>query len=442
MPELPAALQSYAHRGDSMKPSTKGLAIAGGLAIVVALIAGTDLSKDAFDGAASGGSAWTAEERAVLATLSLSGLDPVPPDPSNRYADDAAASRFGSKLFFDTRLSSNGLVACATCHAPEKGFQDGVPLGRGVGVAGRRTMPIAGTAHSPWQFWDGRADSQWEQALGPLESAVEHGGDRLQYAHLIRAQYGQEYESVFGALPDLKGLPDRAGPVDDTIRARAWATIPPMRQEEISRVYANLGKAIAAFERRITFTPSRFDRFVDAELSGRQAQSAAFTPDERAGLRLFIGKAHCVSCHNGPLFTDDYFHNTGVPRPTADRSNDDGRASGVRAAMANEFSCLGRFSDASASDCGELRFAVKEGAELERAFKTPSLRNAAVRAPFMHAGQLTSVDAVLSHYNRAPSAPAGRSELEPLRLSASELRQLAAFLETLVSPVEFPRSSH
>jgi cytochrome c peroxidase len=426
-----------------VKPSAKGLETAGGLAVVAAVIAVTGLSMEAFDSVSPGRSAWTVEERAILGSLSLSSLDPIPPDPSNRYADDTAASRFGSKLFFDTRLSSNGLVACATCHAPEKGFQDGIPLGRGVGVAGRRTMPIAGTAYSPWQFWDGRADSQWGQALGPLESEVEHGGDRLQYAHLIRAQYTREYEAVFGALPDLEGLPDRAGPVADMSRARAWALIPPERREAVSGVYANLGKAIAAFERRITFTPSRFDRFVDAELSGRpQAQSAAFTDDERAGLRLFIGKAHCVSCHNGPLFTDNYFHNTGVPLPVGDRASDDGRASGVRAAMASEFSCLGRFSDASATDCGELRFTVREGAELERAYKTPSLRNAAVRAPFMHAGQLASLDAVLSHYNRAPSAPAGRSELEPLRLSASQLRQLAAFLETLVGPVEFPRSAH
>jgi cytochrome c peroxidase len=142
-----------------VKPSAKGLETAGGLAVVAAVIAVTGLSMEAFDSVSPGRSAWTVEERAILGSLSLSSLDPIPPDPSNRYADDTAASRFGSKLFFDTRLSSNGLVACATCHAPEKGFQDGIPLGRGVGVAGRRTMPIAGTAYSPWQFWDGRADS-------------------------------------------------------------------------------------------------------------------------------------------------------------------------------------------------------------------------------------------------------------------------------------------
>jgi cytochrome c peroxidase len=113
-------------------------------------------------------------------------------------------------------LSGNGAVACASCHVAEKDFQDGRPLGRGMGTAGRRTMPVAGTAYSPWQFWNGRADSQWGQALGPLESAVEHGGDRLQYARVIAAAYPREYEAVFGRLPDLHGLPQRAGPVPDT----------------------------------------------------------------------------------------------------------------------------------------------------------------------------------------------------------------------------------
>src|SRR5215208_5612123 len=113
---------------------------------------------------------WTKQELAMLQSLSLGSLGPVPADPSNRYADDSAAAKLGHKLFFDTRLSSNGQVACATCHAPDKDFQDGRPLGVGVGTAGRRTMPVAGTAYSPWQFWDGRSDSQWSQALGPLES--------------------------------------------------------------------------------------------------------------------------------------------------------------------------------------------------------------------------------------------------------------------------------
>ncbi len=381
---------------------------------------------------------WSDEERGVLESLSLSSLDALPPDASNRFANDPAAAELGSKLFFETKLSANGQVSCASCHVPDKGFQDARPLGVGVDTGGRRTMPVAGTAYSPWQFWDGRRDSQWSQALGPLESAVEHGGDRVQYAHVMAAQYGDEYRAVFGPLPDLGGLPDRAGPVADTLRSQAWNRIVPVRQTEISRVYANIGKAIAAYERGITFTPSRFDRYVDAELANRvHTPDDAFSIDERAGLRLFIGKASCSTCHNGSLLTDNHFHNTGVPATPAS-ANDSGRTAGVRQAEEAEFNCSSKYSDAKAEDCAELRFAVTEGPELVRAFKTPSLRNAATRAPYMHAGQFATLGEVLAHYNRAPAAPMGKSELKPLRLSDKELTQIAAFLQTLVSPLNVP----
>jgi cytochrome c peroxidase len=382
---------------------------------------------------------WTSEERALLRSLSLSSLGPVPIDASNRYADDTAAARLGHQLFFDTRLSSTGAVSCASCHMLELGFQDGVALAKGVGTTARRTMPVAGTAHSPWQFWDGRADSQWGQALGPLESAVEHGGDRTQYAHVVAAEYRKEYEAVFGSIPDLTGLPLRAGPVVDAKRAAEWTRMSPARREEVSRIYSNIGKAIAAYERRIGFAPSRFDRYVDATLAGRaHGAEGAFTRDEEEGLRLFIGKASCVNCHNGPLFTDNSFHNTGVPVPTVSLPADSGRAVGVRQAIAGEFSCTSRYSDANAEACQELRFAVTEGEELVRAYKTPTLRNVAGRAPYMHAGQISTLAAAVRHYNEAPAAPLGHSELEALRLSQKEQSQLEAFLRTLSGPLSAP----
>jgi cytochrome c peroxidase len=390
--------------------------------------------------AAPSGSRWSKEQRDVLRSLSLASLGPLPADPSNRYADDTLAAALGRRLFFDTRLSSNGKVACATCHVPSEDLQDGRALGVGVGTAGRRTMPIAGTAHSPWQFWDGRADSQWGQALGPLESAVEHGGTRTQYAHLVATDptYRAEYERTFGRLPALDGLPAHAGPVADTVRAAAWHAIPAARQDDVTRVYANIGKAVAAYERRIEAGPSRFDRYVEAELAGRpHAPESAFTRDEEAGLRLFIGKGSCVNCHNGALLTDDHFHNTGVAAAPG-LPPDSGRLVGVRHAVGGEFACTSRWSDAGPDDCAELKFAATEGEELLRAYKTPSLRNVAQRAPFMHAGQIATLSDVIAHYDRAPAAPMGHSELKPLRLSANERRQLEAFLRTLSGPAAAP----
>jgi cytochrome c peroxidase len=120
---------------------------------------------------------------------------------------------------------------------------------------------------------------------------------------------------------------------------------------------------------------------------------------------------------------------------------DSGRVVGVRQAVAGEFNCTSRYSDAKADDCAELRFATTEGEELVRAYKTPSLRGVADRAPYMHAGQLATLAEVVAHYDRAPAAPAGHSELKPLRLSPSERRQIAAFLRTLSAPPAAPTAA-
>ena len=300
-------------------------------------------------------------------------------------------------------------------------------------------MPIAGTAHSPWLFWDGRADSQWAQALGPLESAVEHGGTRAQYAHVVAEQYRERYEAVFGRLPDLTSIPRHAAPVADSAARAAWSRLTAEAQEQISRVYANIGKSIAAYERRIEPGVSRFDRYVDAELTGaRHTPENTLTTDEESGLRLFIGRARCATCHNGARLTDDHFHNTGVPLPGVSLPPDSGRAVGVRQVVAGEFNCTSRYSDAKPEDCEELRFAVTDGPELVRAYKTPSLRNVAGRAPYMHAGQLATLADVVAHYATAPAAPFGRSELKPVRLSPNDQRQLVAFLHTLSGPLVAP----
>lgn len=385
---------------------------------------------------ALGGARWNEDELAALRSLWIGSLPPLPADPSNRYADDPRAAAFGHKLFFDTRFSSNGEVACATCHLPEKQFQDGTPLAQGVGTTTRRTMTLIGTAYSPWFFWDGRKDSQWAQALGPMESPVEHGSNRTYYAHLIANHYRAEYESIFGPLPDLSHLPVLAGSVDSPQVSAAWEAMSAEDREAVTRVYVNMGKAIAAYERLLQPGESRFDRYVKAVLDGDyEAASRLLSADEIAGLRLFIGKANCTDCHNGPLFTNNDFHNTGVPA-AQDLPDDYGRASGAQQVKADEFNCLSPYSDADESECSELVYMVAEGHELERQFKPPSLRNVAERGPYMHAGQFATLEEVLDHYNTAPEAPAGHSELELLNLTQEQIAQIIAFLKTLDGPVD------
>lgn len=375
--------------------------------------------------------AWTAEQAARIASLSIDALPPLPADPSNRVADDPAAARLGETLFHDVGFSGNGKVACATCHVENRQFQDGTPLGHGMGTTNRRTMPIAGTAFQPFQFWDGRKDSQWSQALGPLESAVEHGTDRLAVAHRIASTYRPQYERLFGPLPDLARLPAHASPTGSTAVQQAWQQLTPDQREAVDRVFANAGKAIAAFERRIGPKPSAFDRYARALAAGRPTEGT-LDPAQLRGLALFIGKGNCTNCHNGPLLSDGHFHNTGVP-PAFGLPEDLGRRKGAEQVMADPFNCLGRYSDARPEDCVELNFMAKPGNDQVRAFKPPSLRDVARRPPYMHAGQFASLDAVLDHYDRAPDAPSGHSELKPLDFSRSELEDLKAFLLSLNS---------
>ncbi|HEY0158843.1 MAG TPA: cytochrome c peroxidase [Thermoanaerobaculia bacterium] len=356
--------------------------------------------------AASRGDGWTPEQVDQLRSLSLAELEPLPADPGNRVADDPRAVALGHRLFFDTRLSSNGKVSCATCHVANREFQDDKPLANGVGTTARRTMPVAGTAYAPFLFWDGRKDSLWSQALGPLESPVEHGGTRDQYARVIAANYRAPYEEIFGPLPDLT------------------------RRDGVTAVFVNVGKSIAAYERRIQYGPSRFDRYADALSKTGRAPRGVLTADETAGLRLFLGKANCTQCHNGPLLTNNEFHNTGVAAGAAPEP-DHGRMAGARAVLTDEFNCRSKWSDAKPEQCAELDFLVTGSPELERAFKVPSLRNVADRAPYMHAGQLATLEQVVAHYNTAPAAPSGHTELKPLHLTATEMRQLTAFLRTL-----------
>jgi cytochrome c peroxidase len=398
---------------------------------ILALLATFLGAARAFDAPPS----WTTQELEHIQALSIGRLPPVPADPSNRVADDARAAELGHRLFFDKRFSGNGEVACATCHLPGQQFQDGTALAKGMGTTDRRTMSIIGTAHSAWQFWDGRKDSQWAQALGPLESPVEHGGDRTQYAHLMAEHYKADYEALFGAMPDLSRLPAHAGPVPDARASSAWRELEPGERERVNRVFSNLGKAIAAYERKIEPGASRFDDYAAAAASGNPAaMEKALTRDEIAGLKLFLGKGQCIQCHSGPLFTNNEFHNTGVPA-AAGLPRDTGRLAGAKNVLKDEFNCLGRYSDAKPEQCGEIRFLDEGSANHVRQFRVPSLRNVAERAPYMHAGQFATLRDVVAHYNRAPAAPEGHSELKPLKLGPAEIDQLVAFLGTLSGPV-------
>jgi len=373
---------------------------------------------------------WSAEELTILASLRLSELPAAPKDPSNAFEALPAAAKLGQRIFFDRRFSGNGAVSCASCHQPERQFQDGRPLGQGMGTGKRRTMPVTGAGYSPFLFWDGRKDSLWAQALGPLEDQAEHGGNRLAYARLMQAHYRSEYEAVFGTLPDMSRLPKEATPVGTPEQQKAWKGMSEAEQQDVSHVFANIGKALAAYEKTLQFGESRMDRYIEGLVKHDPTAASVLTSSEKNGLRIFIGKGRCVTCHNGPLLTDQHFHNTGIA-PRVNGPLDAGRRAGLAKVRSDEFNCLGRFSDAKPEQCEELRFMASDDEAMDGAFKTPGLRNVALRAPYMYAGQIASLEEVVRHYAQAPRAVIGRNELKPFPLTEQEARDLVAFLGAL-----------
>jgi len=374
---------------------------------------------------------FSAAEKKTIASLALSALPPLPPDTTNRYADVPAAEAFGSTLFFDLSMSRDGTVACSTCHKIDRQFQDDLPQGFGVSRGTRRTMPLAGVAYNSFFFWDGRRDSLWAQALVPLENPLEQAGNRAAYAHYIQRRFGERYERIFGPLPDLSGVPADASPLGGEAEKAAWAGMTDVQRDGVDRIFANIGKAIAAFERSIMPAETRFDRFARALAAGTKPEGdAAFSNQEIRGLKLFIGRANCVTCHNGPRFTDGSFHNNGTP-PVVDLPPDRGRVAVLAELDADPFNCLGAFRDGGADACGELEFTRRTGPELVRAYKTPSLRGVAGRPPYMHAGQFKTLEEVVAHYAKAAPSVEGINETHPLALSDRERAALVAFLKTL-----------
>lgn len=395
------------------------------------------------DAAAHASDGWSAQEAAVISSLRLSQAGPAPADPSNRQEGSADARELGRALFQDPRLSANGKVSCASCHAADSQFTDTLPRGQGIGIGARRTMPIMGATGSPFLFWDGRKDSLWSQALGPLEDAREQGSNRVAIAKLLASQYKARYEKVFGLMPNLQALPENASPAGSAPERQAWAGMKETERTQVNRIYANVGKAIAAYERTITYGESRFDRYAEAIASGDPTGRHILSAQEVRGLRAFIGQGQCITCHNGPQLTDHAFHNTGVPAGAA--VPDKGRIEGIRKLLRDEFNCLGPYSDAKPAQCTELAYLADEDDALVGSFRTPSLRNVALRPPYMDAGQFMTLEQVIRHYMRAPAAATGRSEITTrssrtqdrivIRLNESDVQDIAAFLRSLSGPV-------
>jgi cytochrome c peroxidase len=299
------------------------------------------------------------------------GLPPVPIPANN--PPTAATIALGRKLFYDMRLSQDNSIACASCHSPQLDFTDGLARSRGVrGMTGVRNAPtIVNSAYLPLQFWDGRAVSLEEQAASPIANPVE-----MNQSHEVSV-------SKLAEDPGYKEMFKKAFGSEDV-------------------TFGRVQKALASFERTVLSGNSAFDRF---KYGG---DKDALTPAQVRGLALFIDphKGNCAVCHTiGPkyaLFTDGKFHNTG------EGAGDDG-----------VFADVGRF--------GETKVAAEKGA-----FMTPTLRNIANTAPYMHDGSLKTLKEVVDFYaGGGNSNPNLDREIHSIALSGQDRADLVEFLKSL-----------
>ncbi|GIW97107.1 MAG: cytochrome-c peroxidase [Pirellulaceae bacterium] len=296
------------------------------------------------------------------------GLRPLPVPGENPLT--AAKVALGKQLYFDPRLSVDNSISCASCHDPKLGWSNGEATAAGVGgQRGARSAPsIINAAYHRFQFWDGRASSLEEQALGPIANPIEMALPIDEAVKKIAAieGYARQFQEVFG--------------------------------EPVNEV--NLAKAIASFERTVLSGDAPYDRY-------KAGDTDALSERAVRGMKLFFGKANCSACHSGFNFTDNAFHNLGVGMDKEDPDVGREAISGLK------------------GDRG--------------AFKTPSLREIARTAPYMHDGSLPTLEDVIEYYNKGGTPnPWLDEEIFQLNLTAEEKADLVIFLKEGLSSEQYP----
>ena len=299
-----------------------------------------------------------------LVAAEPAGLPPVSHPKDNPSTPEKIA--LGKQIFFDGRLSADNKVSCASCHDPAKGFSNGEQFATGVeGQKGGRNSPtIINSAYGKLQFWDGRAKNLEDQAMGPVQNPIEMKmtvDDVVKKLNAIEG-YKKQFQQVFGTDVTSDGM----------------------------------AKAIAAYERTVLSGDAPYDKF-------KAGDKAALSESAARGMKLFHGKANCSACHAGASFTDNGFHNIGLP------GADEGRA------------------------------AINKSVGDKGAFKTPTLREIARTAPYMHDGSLKTLEEVVAHYNKGGTPhPQLDEELFPLKLTDAQVADLVAFLKEGLASASYP----
>jgi cytochrome c peroxidase len=383
-------------------------------------------------------------------------LGDVPPSPTNRYADDPAAAAFGQRLFFEKSYShaltisgsglgnvgDKGKISCASCHDPAGYYSDSRsrPNATSLGVSwtARNSPTLVNAAFYTWGSWGGKDDVLWNQGANGSESSPNFASNRLELAHIVFRKYRADYDAIFPvpldpaldpAAPDAARFPPQGRPKSGSAAPDGpWEAMTAADRALINQIAANTGKALEAYERQLVSRNAPIDRYIAGD-------HEALSPSAKRGLSLFMGKAACVDCHSGPLFSDQEFHNTGVSQTGATQSLvDNGRFDDLTRTLANTFNGAGAFSDDQVTGIAKLEGMVVAD-ELKGQFRTSSLRHIARTGPYMHAGTHTTLEDVVRFYNwgGASSGFAGTKSaaMVPLLLSDEEELDLVALMKAL-----------
>ena len=338
------------------------------------------------------------------------GLPPVPIPEDNPQT--AAKIALGDKLYNETRFSTDGTVGCFTCHDPVKAFTDS-PLKVSEGIekkTGTRNAPtVVNAAYFTKQFWDGRSPDLEDQSLQPFINPVEHGlKDYEPILKIVRndPEYAKAFKEVFGTSGD------------------------EITMKEVAQ-------AIAAFERTVVAADSDFDRYYFG------GEKDALTEQQKRGFDIFVNQGRCVSCHvieqTQAIFTDNRFHNIGVGVNRVQNDVPELVAEFLKADLTASEVDVEVLTDPRTSELG--RFAITHNLDDLGSFKTPTLRNVSLTAPYMHDGSIETLEDVVVHYLNGGVTEAGdpvndflSGGIRPLDLDVDQIEDLVAFMEALTSP--------
>ena len=371
--------------------------LAGGAAIVVATAALSQTQLSPAD---------------VERVLSFGPWPPVSTvDPGNRVSGQAAAIELGRQLFFDARLSRVGYIGCVTCHQPDRAWGDGKPRAHGLADVDRNTPMLTDLRLKRWYGWAGASDSLWMASLRPIldDRELDSTPAHIRHLYVRDPDLACWYRLAFGRADD------------------------DANDDELS-VLVNSGKALAAFQETLVSGRTPFDDYRDALARGDTVAAARYPAAAERGLKIFIGRGNCVRCHTGPNFSDGGFHATGISGFAVRGRTDAGRFDGAESVRTDRFNLLSKYNDDSTRTNATPTRDVVPAARNWGAFRTPSLRNVAATAPYMHDGSLETLSDVLKHHSEldAERLPAdGENGLRALKLSDAERDDLLAFVETL-----------